>query len=490
MKYKKVQQNKKLVFPLQLNFDLQKAKDLRNAVNKFQTLSLRKKSELKKGEEYFAWDRICAIMDRLEDTIDYLNMCTLGNCKSNRSAFDFYEFINNSYVIIECIRKMAVIFEVDKSQISDIDDSQKCFGNVMSANGSDGKFFSYIRSLCAVHPIDTSAHGHPYLKGDRFHCCPFVVWCNNGVGLLRNDNRDLSVHIYNSQPNSQIIDIPLYVNQFIDYLNEWIALIPEIIKAIDNYNIKKYDEFKSRKMQLSDQFNNIVDYLKYLKSEQDIRFGDEGLYVYDQYIKIFKITLTNQNNQAKLEKYKNSIKYSLPFLHNSLQTMNHAGFENSGIKNKDEYDNDLFNLLSYPSYNDDDFKGYFYNLSKVYYLETDYGYENKLWARHLLEEMKTELNKYVVFNNTESDEETVILVNLALYLSCLTNNCTLNQNIPNDLNYREKLLSGSEIEDLNSENNNDTSNTIDDGYILFENEDGTIKKVKFTDYIKNIRDDN
>lgn len=39
-------------------------------------------------------------MDRLDDTIQYVNDMTLGDCSSPRSAFDFYDFINCAYVIM------------------------------------------------------------------------------------------------------------------------------------------------------------------------------------------------------------------------------------------------------------------------------------------------------------------------------------------------------------------------------------------------------
>ena len=44
--------------------------------------------------QYYAWNRTCAAMDRLEDTIAYLNQLELGKRRNSRAAFDFYDFIN------------------------------------------------------------------------------------------------------------------------------------------------------------------------------------------------------------------------------------------------------------------------------------------------------------------------------------------------------------------------------------------------------------
>ena len=83
------------------NFDVEPAKKLRDAINEKQNLSIEKEHEIKDAKTkkyvpYFAWDRICAIMDRVEDTLDYLNLIKLGNCCSSRSAFDFYDFISST----------------------------------------------------------------------------------------------------------------------------------------------------------------------------------------------------------------------------------------------------------------------------------------------------------------------------------------------------------------------------------------------------------
>ncbi|MGY0372658.1 hypothetical protein [Clostridium sp. JNZ J1-5] len=44
-----------------------------------------------------------------------------------------------------------------------------------------------------------------------------------------------------------------------------------------------------------------------------------------------------------------------------------------------------------------------------------------------------------------------ITVQVALYLDCLENKCTINKNIPNDLKYRTRLLSDNEWKELFSD---------------------------------------
>ena len=102
-----------------------------------------------------------------------------------------------------------------------------------------------------------------------------------------------------------------------------------------------------------------------------------------------------------------------------------------------------------PDVRSEEYWKYHYNLSKVCYLECDYySYYDRIWARSLIEGMKDFLNRYVVYTGNESDEELVVLVDLAIYLHAIEQKCILNQNIPNNLMYRERLLSNEEMNDL------------------------------------------
>ncbi len=68
------------------------------------------------------------------------------------------------------------------------------------------------------------------------------------------------------------------------------------------------------------------------------------------------------------------------------------------------------------------------------------------WDR--MEEIKDWVNNYVLFNNTESYEETYVLVMTASYLDSLQKQNVLNMNIPNESKYREKILEKEEYKKL------------------------------------------
>ena len=432
---------------IKFHFNTDLPNELRYVVNEKQNLSLDKEGHLKGIGKYLAWDRICAIMDRIEDTINHLNAIELGD-NDNRAAFDFYEFISCSAVLIDCIKSIGNIFNIDSALIKEIEDSQQIFGEKYSANGTDGKFFEYVRSLCAIHPTHTNRQ-KVYLRGAQFHCCPFVTW--NHILGIRKDG-DLTATVYTSKHGEHPIFIPLYVNQFKNYVDKWVLFLKEVIEAIKIYNDSVYEKFRNTTLKKLSDFNgSVVEYLKYLKDEYSKRFGDQCSYCFDEYIKVFNITLTNEENKQKLEKYRNAILYSMEFLINGMQNMSFEEFENSGIEYPDALiETFLFLELSHPFSLKSEFTKFSYNLEKIYYLEqnSSYSYWDKKYARGLLEEVKPSINKFIVFENNESDEETMVLIQLARYLDALNNKNLLNKNIPNEEKYRIKTLSSSDWESL------------------------------------------
>lgn len=205
---------------------------LRDAINEDRHLSIEKQSTLKNNKSnvpYYAWDRICAILDRLDDTVDYLNKMELGHCRGPRSAFDFYEFLNCVYTVIDGIKTLGLIFDYS---CKDLEDSNEIFQNPIISTGNDGLFFEYIRSLCSVHPFCTNYPKYPYLDGAKLHCCPYVIWVKDARFLPEDVKGDLIAYIYTSEKDKNPIRLYLEVNQFVRYLEKWMNSIPEIINAI------------------------------------------------------------------------------------------------------------------------------------------------------------------------------------------------------------------------------------------------------------------
>ncbi len=441
----------------QFNFNLKYATNLRDAVNDRVKQSIENTHKEKQTNgSYCAWNRTCAAMDRLEDTIAYLNSIELGKNRDSRSAFDFYDFINSACIVIDCIKTIGRIFRIDDNLIGEIEKSTSVFESPIGENGSDQKYFEYIRSLCAVHPLCTNRQKE-FLNGNQFHCCPFVTW-KDDFSTFIGESGDLTAIIYPSNRQEEAIYLPLYISQFEKYLTKWIDLIPRIIEAKNNFTDKEYERLRNEPVKnISDYSNDVVQYLAYLKEEYCKRFDYGSEYLFDDCVRIFTVELSDRRNKELLAKYQNAIVYSLRFLRNELQNMSFEGYENNGIRYPESnYETTLFDCLCSISIYGGSFSEYGYNLGKIYYLGKDHDdYADKRYARLLLEEAKKSINRFVHFTNKESDDETIVLVNLALYLESLTRKCLLNRNIPNELDYRIETLSEAQFEELIAEEEQD-----------------------------------
>lgn len=354
--------------PFRFNFNTKYASELRNAVNDRRKQSIENVHEDRQiNGSYLAWDRTCAAMDRLEDTILYLNQMELGKDTGFRSAFDFYDFINNAYVVIECIKTAGRIFRLDESFIKEIENSTAVFGTQHAENGNDHRFFEYIRSLCSVHPLCTNRQ-KDYLNGNKFHCCPYVIWGNSSLGI-NSKGADLTAVIYPSNRQAEHIYLGLFVSQFEQYLAKWIDLIPRIIEAKNNFTDKEYERLRNQPVKsLADYLYDPVRYLAYLKGEYCKRFDYGSEYLFDDCVRIFTVELSDRRNQELLAKYQNAILYSLRFLKNELQNMSFEGYENNGIRYPESnYETTLFDCLCSVSTYGGSFSEYGYNLGKLYY---------------------------------------------------------------------------------------------------------------------------
>lgn len=416
------------VFKIELDTEI--LKRLRDKINEQQNISYNKMYG-----KYRAWDKICAIMNRLDDTVEYLNTIELNTGKYKRSAFDFFDFMNNASVVIDCVKELSKIFEVSDSEIKN---STNIFNKVGSdGNGTDEKYFEYLRSLCSVHPVETSRHKR-YQDND-FECSPYVLW-NNSLRLF-NDDCDIYAVVYTSKDNESFKRVGIYIEQVFKYVEIRVNFIEKIIDYIDTYQKDMILKLKKQHIKNDTEFNSYIEYLTNLDEEAKDRYGDDHWYSFEYVIKLLQLKLSDSENENKMKLYINALKYAIKFEHNALQNMSNIGYENSGLKySKENIETSLYIELYSPSSGSKEERRYGYNIEKIQYLSYASGDSDKDWAYVQLNEAREFFEKYVSFKNVKSDFEYYALVNLALYLECLENDCIINKNIPNDLKYREKLL--------------------------------------------------
>lgn len=434
---------KKGVFQINLNNDV--LNRLRQKINEQRSISYEKTLHFK-NNKYRAWDKICAIMDRLDDTVCYLNWLRLNSGKYKSSAFDFYDFMNNASVVIDCIKELVKIFEVPNDKIKN---STAIFNQLGSdGKGTDEQYFEYLRSLCSVHPVETSRH-KGYQDND-FECSPYVLW-NNGT-ILGNDDCDIYAVVYTSKEGDTNKRVRIYISQIFEYVKTRVDFVEEITNAISKYQKQVIYNLKNKPIKKEKDFVNYIEYLKNLYKEQTERYGSDSFYPFNFIINLFELKLSNSSNQDKMSLYLNALKYAIGFEHNRMQSMTNVGYVNNGLLNpKHNDETSLYIELYSPNSGNDEIRKYSYSFEKINYLSYDSGYDNIKWAYIQLKKARIFLDNYVSFEGANGDFEHYALVHLALYLDCLENKCLLNRNIPNDLKYRERLLSDEEWKELLSD---------------------------------------
>lgn len=421
---------------------------LRRAVNDDVDISITHEKERShgNGKLYPAWNRICALMDRIQDTAEHINNIELHNEKENRSAFSFIDLMNYGSVLIDCIYEIARIYEVD---LSKFEQSSDVFHNTGKDNrGSDKKYFEYLRSLCSVHPIDTSRHSS-YQDTD-FECCPYVCW--SADKYHREGYNYLEAQVYTNKETGnyyKVVTIPL--SSIIMYIEDnYKRLETIIIPGIEAFKEHQRDTFRKQSMKHKEDFSDYIDYLVYLKEELHKRYREDDDYLIDNTIRFFKMSFENPLNERCLVKYQNALKLAIDFFHASLQNMDCEGYQNTGIRfpSEDEGTSLLYCLL-YMRNNSKEACIHGYEIGTLHelYSDNDSGY----YAMSQLERIKPFLERYVLFDEAKTHLEYYILSQLALYADSLRHKNILNQNIPNEMQYRFRRLSDKEWDNLHQE---------------------------------------
>lgn len=421
----------KNIFQININTDV--LTRLRDKINEEHYISYSKEFYDKNNKKHRAWDKICAIMDRLDDTVDYLNKLKLNTGKYRRSAFDFFEFMNQASVVMDCITHLAKIFEVPYEEV---ETSTEIFNELgKEGKGTDKKYFEYLRSLCSVHPMETSRH--KIYQENSFECSPYVVW--NDKSIWTNDASDLYAVVYTSKDNDSFKRIHIYMNQIFEYVKRRVNFIENIIEHIEKYQQEIIEIFRNTPIKKEEDFESYIDYLRNLKKEIEIRYGNDSFHELNYLIELFDLPLSNPDNEEKMNLYKNALKYAIKFEHNSIQNMTNEGYKNNGILYPQvNITTTLLEELISLNSGSEERRKYRYAIEKTSYLSYDSCWSDREWAYDQIDDMMPFLERYVTFDKAQSDFEHYVLVKLALYLECLENECLINKNVPNDKKFRIK----------------------------------------------------
>lgn len=418
------------VFQIKLNDEL--IEYFNEVVSEHDYLSLRKTFEGQKYHGINAWDCICSCMDRIRSTVHYLNYMELEMSNRYGNAFDFMNFMNNAAVVLDAVDMLADIFSVD---LTEENGECRIFGQSGDdEEGTDKKYFQFIRSLCVVHPTDTGHHKR-YQQEQDFLTCPFICWNSDFAGRMLGDEADLRAKVYDNRPDSYGYYMPIYMSQIFEYVNYRYGLIAKVAGGIRMYHASYIEELRKKEVPEKAPTESEKDYLRRLKKEHIERLGGGFVYIYDYIISILDFVPTNPENEDAVERYKNAWDRAIDFELNALRNVSYEGYENSGLHGDGEGDALIGELYcchcDCPSLTE-----FSYQLSKLHYLDGTYGPQDAAWGRAMLRELAPVLSEYVSFDGRLGDWELYVLSNIALYELALDNPSVLNDSIPMDPQFR------------------------------------------------------
>lgn len=405
------------------------AEKFRDTINEFNDFTMKHDYEKyfrrkKSSEKVNSWKVICTIMDRIEDLVYYLNIKELNTGKWDRCAFDFYEFIEQAAVMVECVNHAFNIYNMKNIKHRKIFHSKKIINiNNNCSKDLDDDYFKYIRSLSSVHPCDTSEHN--VFQEANFEVSPYVVW-NNGYYSPIDVDADLIIVTYNNETQDFIVNKYIYLKEIFNYIKYKYYSLNFLSKKIKVHYNKTIQDYRNCKIKKTIDYENYLDYLKNLKKEAEMRNPELVDYLNDV-INIHNIKLSDERNNIKLDKYKTALKYSIKYTHRQLQNM--------FFDNTNGHDRLLGDLLFGRLYTNTNLSNI---LNKLYYLKQD-----NIERKNLIDDYKilsSFFSKYIFISNSDLDNmklnELFILSRIALYFHALEHKNLISDLIPNTKEYR------------------------------------------------------
>ena len=376
-----------------------------------------------------AWDCICACEHRIRDTVGYLNDQVLGKMEHG-SAFDFINFINNASVVLDSIDMLAKILGVDLSQEDARTDAFNMVG--LNGEGTDKKYFEFLRSLCAVHPVETNRYKNVFHTADIV-TCPYLVWVNkNFLGSFW--NCDLHGHAFINEANSWGKDICIHIDQVFAHIKYRYSLLNKIGCTLERFQESRIEEFRTIPVPARAENESEPSYVERLKNAEIERFGANNAYVYDFAKRALLFNPSNPANKIAAERYKNAWRFAIESQRNVLQNMSRLDANHTEIESGNT---DWALHLEYCYCDCHELAEFSYNLETINYLDGASGKSNAIWGRAKLEEMDRVLGKHIVFDyDNDSDEELYMLSRIALYEIAFKHNCEINETIPHGERYR------------------------------------------------------
>ena len=266
------------------------------------------------NEEYkTCFNLFCAVTDRLESCIEYLN----GHAETPKTEEDFLSFVMFSCMVLDAVKHVLKQLEIEK--IDKIDYFQNiCLSKPLNIEKhkcpTDDKFFEYLRSIMFAHPFETNRP--KFFMKHEIQYSPWVI-ANNPATKFRGIKDGVGVRIY-SNKFDEIKDLIFSFDVLKKYIKSQYLLLDLATEKVKEIVSLKEIEWKKHKI------NRSLDYLDILKEIKDIlKLRHEEYYDVETVIRYMGCKNTLKENLTSVERFKQGIIEIIPDLCDAIDSLNY-----------------------------------------------------------------------------------------------------------------------------------------------------------------------
>lgn len=266
------------------------------------------------NEEYkTCFNLFCAVTDRLESCIEYLN----GHAETPKTEEDFLSFVMFSCMVLDAVKH--VLKQLDIEKIDKIDYFQNiCLSKPLNIEKhkcpTDDKFFEYLRSIMFAHPFETNRP--KFFMKHEIQYSPWVI-ANNPATKFRGIKDGVGVRIY-SNKFDEIKDLIFSFDVLKKYIKSQYLLLDLATEKVKEIVSLKEIEWKKHKI------NRSLDYLDILKEIKDIlKLRHEEYYDVETVNRYMGCKNTLKENLTSVERFKQGIIEIIPDLCDAIDSLNY-----------------------------------------------------------------------------------------------------------------------------------------------------------------------
>jgi hypothetical protein len=275
--------------------------ELRNAINSSAVF-------YKDEKEKLNWNFLCALMDRIDSCVAFLNRFNPTSSEEN-----FIIFITFSNMIVDGVYNMFKTLNMADPLQSDT----SCFSNKgINSDATDDEFFSYLRSLSFAHPLDSNRHPK-YIRSGEIQFSPFVIAGNSAY------SPNIGIRVYSSIDLEGSHDMTFSFSELEKYIQKKHSLLSHATKWVQGRLESHNLEWAKRKVNRSlTPVGVLNDVLEILKS----RYNEWQIYDVEAAISYLSVEITFSENDAPVQKYRDAILKSIPQLCDIVDSLDDEGF--------------------------------------------------------------------------------------------------------------------------------------------------------------------